>query len=154
MKIRQVIGHLRLANPDYRHPFLHERPVKRVGMIIISSDRGLCGGLNINLFRAALAEIAKAEGKSVDGLEKALATEMKKKLDAAVKAGKLTQSEAARGSSSGATVCAKRGTVGTCASSPVGDIVMRGSSLACNVGSASPVKGGGGTSVRVLSTST
>ena len=49
VKIRQVIGHLRLANPDYRHPFLHERPVKRVGMIIISSDRGLCGGLNINL---------------------------------------------------------------------------------------------------------
>jgi F-type H+-transporting ATPase subunit gamma len=66
VKIRQVIGHLRLANPDYKHPFLHERPVKRVGMIIVSSDRGLCGGLNINLFRATLAEVKKYKEQGIE----------------------------------------------------------------------------------------
>jgi len=68
VKIRQIIGHLRVANPDYRHPFLVERPVKRVGMIVLSTDRGLCGGLNINLFRLVLAEARKfkAEGVEVD----------------------------------------------------------------------------------------
>jgi F-type H+-transporting ATPase subunit gamma len=67
-KIRQVIGHLRVANPDYRHPFLVERPVKRVGMIIVSTDRGLCGGLNINLFRQTLTEVRryKEQGIEVD----------------------------------------------------------------------------------------
>src|ERR1700752_4856997 len=50
-KIRRVIGHLRHANPDYRHPFMIERPVKSVGFIIITTDRGLCGGLNVNLFK-------------------------------------------------------------------------------------------------------
>ncbi|WP_435104348.1 F0F1 ATP synthase subunit gamma [Arhodomonas sp. AD133] len=53
-KIRQVIRHLAQANPEYRHPFLEDREVKRVGYIIISSDRGLCGGLNNNLFRAVV----------------------------------------------------------------------------------------------------
>ena len=68
VKIRQIIGHLRVANPDYRHPFLVERPVKRVVMIVLSTDRGLCGGLNINLFRLVLAEARKfkAEGVEVD----------------------------------------------------------------------------------------
>ena len=62
-KIRAVIGHLRLANPDYKHPFLLERPVKATGIIIISTDRGLCGSLNINLFKAALIRIREAQGK-------------------------------------------------------------------------------------------
>ncbi|HKK22503.1 MAG TPA: F0F1 ATP synthase subunit gamma [Pseudohaliea sp.] len=56
-KIRQVIGHLAHANPEYRHPFLEEREVKRVGYIVISSDRGLCGGLNNNLFRALVRDM-------------------------------------------------------------------------------------------------
>jgi len=56
-RIRNVIGHLRHANPDYKHPYLVERPVKSVGFIIISTDRGLCGGLNVNLFKTALAEL-------------------------------------------------------------------------------------------------
>jgi len=56
-KIRRVIGHLRHANPDYKHPFLVERPAKAVGFIIISTDRGLCGGLNVNLFKTTLAAI-------------------------------------------------------------------------------------------------
>jgi F-type H+-transporting ATPase subunit gamma len=54
-KIRRVIGHLRHANPDYKHPFMVERPAKSVGFIIISTDRGLCGGLNVNLFKTTLA---------------------------------------------------------------------------------------------------
>jgi F-type H+-transporting ATPase subunit gamma len=53
-RIRTVIGHLNEANPDYRHPFLVEREPKSVGFIIVSTDRGLCGGLNTNLFKSAL----------------------------------------------------------------------------------------------------
>jgi F-type H+-transporting ATPase subunit gamma len=56
-KISRVIGHLRFANPDFKHPFMVERPATSVGFIIISTDRGLCGGLNINLFKATLAAI-------------------------------------------------------------------------------------------------
>ena len=67
-KIRTVIGHLFQANPDYRHPFLMEREIKRVGYIVISTDRGLCGGLNVNLFRKLLGELRdwKAKGVEVD----------------------------------------------------------------------------------------
>src|SRR3990172_12934431 len=54
-KIRQVIGHLRVANPNHRHPYLVEREPKSVGLIIVSSDRGLCGSLNINVFKQGLA---------------------------------------------------------------------------------------------------
>jgi F-type H+-transporting ATPase subunit gamma len=55
-KIRQVIGHVRVANPNHRHPYLVEREVKSVGMIVVSSDRGLCGSLNINVFKQVLAQ--------------------------------------------------------------------------------------------------
>ena len=67
-RIRRVIGHLGAANPEYRHPFLIERPVKRVGMIIISTDRGLCGGLNVNLFKKVIGELShwQSEGVEVD----------------------------------------------------------------------------------------
>lgn len=67
-RIRRTIGHLAHANPDYKHPFMAERPVKRVGIIVVSTDRGLCGGLNINLFRSALGEFraAKNDGAEVD----------------------------------------------------------------------------------------
>jgi len=53
-RMRDVIGHLANANPEYKHRFMLERPVKRVGFVIVSSDRGLCGGLNINVFKAAI----------------------------------------------------------------------------------------------------
>ncbi|HET9446116.1 MAG TPA: F0F1 ATP synthase subunit gamma [Steroidobacteraceae bacterium] len=53
-KIRRVIGHLSLANPDFKHPYMVEREVKSVGFIVISTDRGLCGGLNVNLFKHTL----------------------------------------------------------------------------------------------------
>ncbi len=50
-KIREVIGHIANANSEYRHAYMFDREVKRVGMIVVSSDRGLCGGLNINVFK-------------------------------------------------------------------------------------------------------
>lgn len=53
-KMRNVISHLALSHPEYKHPFLQEPEVKRVGYIVISTDRGLCGGLNINLFKEAM----------------------------------------------------------------------------------------------------
>ena len=67
-RIRRTIGHLAKANPDYKHPFMVERDIKRVGIIVVSTDRGLCGGLNINLFRKALGEFtaAKESGAEVD----------------------------------------------------------------------------------------
>ena len=64
-RIRRVIGHLAHANPDYKHPYLTEREVKRVGFIVISTDRGLCGGLNANLFKTVIGEIAKWQGENV-----------------------------------------------------------------------------------------
>lgn len=56
--MRQVIGHIAEANTDYRHPFLAARDtVRRVAYVVISTDRGLCGGLNSNLFRKTLGEV-------------------------------------------------------------------------------------------------
>ena len=66
--MRNVIGHIALGNLEYRHPYLEEREVKRVGYIVISTDRGLCGGLNINLFKQVLADAGKwqSQGAEVD----------------------------------------------------------------------------------------
>ena len=64
--IRRVIGHLGNANPDYKHPWLVEREVKRVGFIIISTDRGLCGGLNINLFKRVISELQQWQDRNVE----------------------------------------------------------------------------------------
>ena len=67
-RIRTVIGHLNEANPDYRHPFLVEREPKSVGFIIVSTDRGLCGGLNTNVFKSALLAFKswQARGASIN----------------------------------------------------------------------------------------
>jgi F-type H+-transporting ATPase subunit gamma len=66
-KIRDVAGHLYHANPEYHHPFLVERDeVKRIGYIIISSDRGLCGGLNTNMLKAAVADMKDWHEKGVE----------------------------------------------------------------------------------------
>ena len=65
-KIRQAIGHLANANPEYRHVFMKEREVKRIGYIIISTDKGLCGGLNVNLFRRVLQGIAAQRAKGIE----------------------------------------------------------------------------------------
>ena len=53
-KIRSVIGHLANSNPEFTHSFMSSREIKKVGYIVVSSDRGLCGGLNVNLFRCLL----------------------------------------------------------------------------------------------------
>jgi len=65
-RIRRVVGHLAHANPDYKHPFLMEREVKRVGYIVISTDRGLCGGLNANLFKRMIDEISQRQDEGVE----------------------------------------------------------------------------------------
>lgn len=65
-RIRRVAGHLAQANPDYRHPFLVEREAKRVGFIVISTDRGLCGGLNVNMFKRVIAEVGEWQSKGVE----------------------------------------------------------------------------------------
>ena len=62
-KIRAVIGHLNEANPDYRHAFLVEREPKSIGVILISTDRGLAGGLNANLFKQTLLLLRDWQGK-------------------------------------------------------------------------------------------
>jgi F-type H+-transporting ATPase subunit gamma len=65
-RIRRVVGHLTQANPDYKHPYLMEREIRRVGMIVISTDRGLCGGLNANLFKTVIGEIGRWQDESVE----------------------------------------------------------------------------------------
>lgn len=65
-KIGRIIKHLAHANPEYKHPFLIAREVKRVGIIIVSSDRGLCGGLNSNLFRKTLTLLMEWDKANVE----------------------------------------------------------------------------------------
>ena len=62
-KIRKIIGHLREVNLDYKHPFTLERKVVAVGMVVISTDRGLAGSLNLNLFKATLTAIREAQSR-------------------------------------------------------------------------------------------
>jgi F-type H+-transporting ATPase subunit gamma len=68
-KIRNVAAHISHANPEYRHPFLVERDtVKRVGIIVVTTDKGLCGGLNTNVLRMVLNQYKQwqTEGEEVD----------------------------------------------------------------------------------------
>ncbi|HCH3495571.1 TPA: F0F1 ATP synthase subunit gamma [Vibrio parahaemolyticus] len=64
--MRKVIGHVANANLEYRHPYLEEREAKRVGYIIVSTDRGLCGGLNINVFKKAVTDIQTWKEKGAE----------------------------------------------------------------------------------------
>lgn len=65
-RIRIVVGHLSEANPDYRHPYLESRPAKRVGHIVMSTDRGLCGSLNVNAFRAVVQDLRQWREQGVE----------------------------------------------------------------------------------------
>ena len=65
-KIKTVIGHLSQANPDYRHPYLQTRDIKRVGYIVISTDRGLCGSVNVNTFRQVVRELREWQQKGIE----------------------------------------------------------------------------------------
>jgi len=65
-RIRGVIGHLANANPEYNHLYLQEREVKRVGYIVVSTDRGLCGGLNGNLFKKTMKNMKEWNEQGVE----------------------------------------------------------------------------------------
>ena len=65
-KMRNVISHVAAANSEYKHPFLISREVKRAGMIVVSTDRGLCGGLNTNEFRRVLALLDEWRGQGIE----------------------------------------------------------------------------------------
>ena len=64
-RIRAVVGHLASANPEYKHEYLTEREVNRVGYIVVSSDRGLCGGLNTNVFKEVIRHSKKFADENV-----------------------------------------------------------------------------------------
>ncbi|MDP6414970.1 MAG: F0F1 ATP synthase subunit gamma [Gammaproteobacteria bacterium] len=65
-RIRSVIGHIANATPEYRHIYFDMREVKRVGYIVVSTDRGLCGGLNTNAFKATVASMKEWAEKNVE----------------------------------------------------------------------------------------
>lgn len=65
-KMRNVIAHLSQAHAEIKHPFMVEREIKRVGYIVVTSDRGLCGGLNVNLFKKTIASMKAHHEKGVE----------------------------------------------------------------------------------------
>jgi len=65
-KIRNVVSHLHYAHSEYKHPFVIERETKRAGMILVTSDRGLCGGLNTNLLKATLGSMREWSEKKIE----------------------------------------------------------------------------------------
>ena len=64
--IRAVVSHLANSSPEYQHIYMKEREVKRIGFIVVSSDRGLCGGLNINLFKTMIASMKSWHDQDVE----------------------------------------------------------------------------------------
>jgi len=65
-RMRSVVGHIANAAPEYQHMYMQTREVKRVGYIIVSTDRGLCGGLNVNLFKAAIKSMKEWNEQGVE----------------------------------------------------------------------------------------
>jgi F-type H+-transporting ATPase subunit gamma len=65
-KMRQVIAHLAKSNPEYKHLYLQQRTLKRVGYIVVSSDRGLCGGLNVNVFKKTVQAMSEQHKTGVE----------------------------------------------------------------------------------------
>ncbi len=64
-RIATVVAHVASSHPEYKHPYLIERPIKRAGFIAISTDRGLCGGLNTNLFKMSLNKIGELDEQGI-----------------------------------------------------------------------------------------
>ncbi len=64
-QMQMIIGHMAHSSPEYRHPFMKDREVKRVGYVVISTDRGLCGGLNTNLFKNSIAHMKQWQDKNI-----------------------------------------------------------------------------------------
>lgn len=73
-KVRNIAAHLATANPEFKHPFMQEREVKRVGMIVVTTDKGLCGGLNTNVLRSVTNELKALQGRGVDVQATAIGT--------------------------------------------------------------------------------
>ncbi|MGW8310052.1 MAG: F0F1 ATP synthase subunit gamma [Thiogranum sp.] len=65
-KMKTVVAHMGKAHPEYKHPYLMEREAKRVGLIVVSTDRGLCGGLNINLFKKTVASMKEWRDQNLE----------------------------------------------------------------------------------------
>ena len=65
-KIASVVSHVASANPEYKHPFLMDRSIKKAGLIAVSTDRGLCGGLNTNLFKQALNKFSELDEQGIE----------------------------------------------------------------------------------------
>lgn len=73
-KIRNVAAHMAQANPEYQHPFMVKRDVKRAGLIVVTTDKGLCGGLNTNVLRAVTNQLRELQGKGVETQATAIGT--------------------------------------------------------------------------------
>jgi F-type H+-transporting ATPase subunit gamma len=65
-QMQKIVGHMAHSSPEYRHPFMKDREVKRVGYVVISTDRGLCGGLNTNLFKRSVAHMKQWQDENVE----------------------------------------------------------------------------------------
>lgn len=65
-RIRAVVGHIANSAPEYRHVYMEQRDIKRVGFIVVATDRGLCGGLNINLFKATIRAMRQWSERGID----------------------------------------------------------------------------------------
>ena len=73
-KIRNVAAHMALANPEYKHPFMVARDIKRAGLIVVTTDKGLCGGLNTNVQRAVTTQLRDLQNKGVETQTTAIGT--------------------------------------------------------------------------------
>ncbi len=65
-RMRSVVGHIANSAPEYRHHYMEEREIRRVGYIVVSTDRGLCGGLNINLFKATVKSMKEWADQNIE----------------------------------------------------------------------------------------
>ncbi|MDP5053089.1 MAG: F0F1 ATP synthase subunit gamma [Congregibacter sp.] len=65
-RIRSVVGHIANSAPEYRHVYMQDREIKRVGFIVVSTDRGLCGGLNMNVFKATIRAMKKWADQGIE----------------------------------------------------------------------------------------
>lgn len=73
-KVRNIAAHLAAANPEFKHPFMQQRDVKRAGLIVVTTDKGLCGGLNTNVLRAVTNELRTLQNRGVDVQATAIGT--------------------------------------------------------------------------------
>jgi len=73
-KLRNVAAHMAQANPEYKHPFMVAREIKRAGLIVVTTDKGLCGGLNTNVLRAVTTQLRDAQNKGVETQATAIGT--------------------------------------------------------------------------------